>query len=315
MVLLGKTGSGKSATANAILGTKHFESCVAASSVTQTCSHTSVVRFGQKLLIVDTPGLFDTAKSNEDIQKEILRCISITSPGPHALILVLAVARYTEEEHKSVQQFVDCFGEQSFKFFIILFTKKDALDEAGRSLDDHVESVPPTLKTFIEKCGRRVIAFNNRLQGDEGDDQVRELLSTIYKNVKENNGECYKNKTYEEAEKLLMEREAEIRKTAQMERDRELQAIQKSYDEKLSKEAEKHKTKTKEEFKKWQKIYMKKQKEEKKAKEEQLQKKYDEKVENVRYIVREEVVKDENILRKVWDGVKLVLPGFFTSYF
>lgn len=113
----------------------------------------------------------------------------------------------------------------------------------------------------------------------------------------------------------ILRREAEIRKMAQMERDKELQAIQKSFDEKLLKEAEKHKTKTKEEFKQWKEEYKKKQEEEKKAKEEQSLKKYDDKVENARDVVREEVVEENSILDNLWAGAKLVLPGFFTSYF
>lgn len=285
------------------------------SSITSKCSQKSAVRFGRKILIVDTPGIFDTTISNEYIQKEISKCVGITSPGPHAFILVLNTARYTDEEHKSVQHFVDFFGENIFQYSIVLFPRKDDLDEEGKHLDDFIKSVPPTLQTFIEKCGRRVIAFNNRLKGDETDKQVRELLSMILKNVNKNNGECYRNEMYEEAEKLLQEREDEIRKKAQLDRDKELQAMKDTLNEEFSKEAEKHKTKTAEEFQKWQEEYMTQQESKRKAKEEQLQQEYREILEKARDILRERVVEENpSIANTIWTGAKLILPGFFTTY-
>ncbi|XP_066241040.1 GTPase IMAP family member 5-like isoform X2 [Saccopteryx leptura] len=201
LVLVGRSGCGKSATGNSILCQCVFESRLRAQAVTRICQVAMGTWNGRSILVVDTPSIFEAKAPNQDMYKDIGDCYQLLAPGPHVLLLVTQLGRFTAQDMVAVRRVKEVFGAGAMRHVVLLFTHKEDLN--GESLHEYVATTDnPSLRSLVQECDRRYCGFNNQATGEEQGRQLAELMAVVESLERQHQGAFYTNDLFFEAQML-----------------------------------------------------------------------------------------------------------------
>lgn len=155
--------------------------------VTKRCQEESRDMDGEKVVVIDTPDLFSSNACAKDREHNTKACLQLSEPNLHALLLVIPIGHYTEEDRVTHKGIRAMFGAKAPMHTILTFTRKDELD--GTSMQDYIEN-DESLRELVQTYEGKYCALDNKAGEDQQDSQAKELLHMVRELVKKQGPYC-----------------------------------------------------------------------------------------------------------------------------
>lgn len=163
LILLGPAGGGRTSLAETLLGntsgTREHMGPLMESTKRQR------VMDGQDVTVIDTPDILGPSLGNSKKAMEALRSLQLTSPGPHAFLLVIQAPGSSVGTNQDVAQEIhatlELFGDKAVGHIIPVLTHADCLGRT-RTVDQMLEVDAGGLRTALSLCEQRPELVDNR---------------------------------------------------------------------------------------------------------------------------------------------------------
>lgn len=184
LVMFGPKRCGKTTSANNILCKP-----LLAAHQNEQCQIGVADVAGRLVTVIDTPGWWmRSTRNTEERDKEIVRSLSLSPLGIHAILLVIPLDLKFKDYHKfKLNEYMNLFDESVWKHVMVLFTFRDRL--VDRSVEEHIEREHSALRWLVDQCDSRYHAFNIMKKSDTA--QATELLEKVEEMVAGNGGQLF----------------------------------------------------------------------------------------------------------------------------
>ncbi|CAJ1060018.1 GTPase IMAP family member 8-like [Xyrichtys novacula] len=184
IMMLGQKTVGKTATGNNLLRTEVFPTCQ-----NEQCHMEKAKVADRVITVIDSPGWWmNPSIGTEEIDREIVRGMSLSPVGVHAVLVVIPVdLTFREPQQAALEEHMSLFGSSVWKHAVVLFTYGGRL--VDKSVEEHIEREHSALQWLVDKCENRYHVMDNKKKNDTT--QVIELIEKLEEMVAGNNGRLF----------------------------------------------------------------------------------------------------------------------------